>query len=76
MQGPDSCLLELSFECYGMVQTSEKDISRATDTEKRCILGYKLMPYLILLAYKGLSYEKVTTSLRSHLHDSYISGMK
>ena len=53
-----------------------KVISRATNTEKRCILRNKLIPYLILLAYKGSSYEKVTTSLRSHLHDSYISDMK
>ena len=53
-------------------------ISRATNTEKRCILSYILIPYLILLAYNGLSYEKVTTStsLISHLHDSYISGTK
>ena len=53
-----------------------KVISRATNTEKRCILRNKLIPYLILLAYKGLGYEKVTTSLRSHLHGSHISGMK
>ena len=40
----------------------KKVISKATDTEKRCILWYILIPYLILLAYKGLSYEKVTTN--------------